>query len=79
MHEHLRASSGLSFDFDGASFVSDDAINRGQAQSVSLSGLLGGKERLEQPGMGFGVHPTTVVADGEQDPGIARLLGLAAA
>ena len=73
MYNHSRASSSFTFYFDRPAFVGHNAMDRGQTQSISLSRLLGGKERLEQPGAGFGVHPATGVADRKSNPGIAKL------
>ncbi len=65
MHNHSRAFASFTFYFNRPSFVSHDAINRGQSQAISLSRFLGGKKGLEHPGAGVGVHAATDVADGD--------------
>jgi len=47
MHDYARALSFFTFYFDGPAFVRHDAMDGGQAQTISLSGLFGGKERLK--------------------------------
>src|SRR3984885_4470868 len=74
MHNHSCAFSGFTFYFNRSSFVSHDAINRGESQAISLSRFLGGKKGLEHAGAGCGVHAATGVTDGERDPGVAEFL-----
>jgi hypothetical protein len=54
--------------------MSHDAINGGETEAISDARFLGGKKGLKKAGTGFGVNPTTGVADGESDPGIAKLV-----
>ena len=59
-----RSVAGFAVHPDVASALLDDAVDRGKAETRSLRSL-GGKERLEDVGLGFGVHADAGVADGE--------------
>ena len=57
----------------------DDSENRGQSESGPFAGLFGGEEGLENAVTRGGIHPGTIVSDGQFDvtaeasPGTERL------
>ena len=63
---------GGASDVDHAVVLSDDAVDRGQAQADPLAEFLGGEEGVEDPCEGLPVHAAAVVAEGEHHV-LARL------
>src|SRR6185369_6504459 len=58
------SAAGLAVNPNVASALLDDAVDRRKAKTRSFRAL-GSKERLEDAGLGFGVHADTRVADGD--------------
>ena len=58
-----RAFSELAIDPDVAATLFDNAVDRGQAKTGSLTVLFGREEWLEDAGLGLLVHPTACIAE----------------
>src|SRR5258707_11526064 len=60
------AALRLAVDKDKSAALFHDAVHHREAEASAL-GAFGGEERLEDPRLGFIVHPDAGVADGEHD------------
>ena len=67
--------AALAFDADSAPALFHDAVDGGQAESSAFARSVGGEKRLEDTGLGFGVHAFAGVDDFECDVGSRREIG----